>query len=146
MLRFAKNRCQRRLICFGYTNPKPKTHPLASGHQIREPPFLFFFPVPLSTAVPFLFSRLSLVTLSSLSLPSPSSVAATSFLLSQGLLLRSGWRCSRCREASMVAVLVRENRKFSGFGAGSSGGRNTSNESRDGSSSTMPFARFGFLS
>ncbi|QCD87423.1 hypothetical protein DEO72_LG3g1959 [Vigna unguiculata] len=44
----------------------------------------------------------------------------------------------------MVAVLVRGNGngKFSGFGAGSSGGRN---ESRNGSSSATPFASFSFV-
>jgi len=52
---------------------------------------------------------------------------------------------ARCREASMVVVLVRGNGKFSGFGAGSSGGRNTSNESCGGSSSTTPFASFSFV-
>jgi len=45
----------------------------------------------------------------------------------------------------MVVVLVRGNGKFSGFGAGSSGGRNTSNESCGGSSSTTPFASFSFV-
>jgi len=42
----------------------------------------------------------------------------------------------------MVAILVRGNGKFSGFAAGSSGGQN---ESRGGSSSTMPFASFIFV-
>ncbi|BAT85046.1 hypothetical protein VIGAN_04253800, partial [Vigna angularis var. angularis] len=37
------------------------------------------------------------------------------------------------------------NEKFSGFGDGSSGGRNTSNESRGGSSSATLFATFSFV-
>jgi len=82
-------------------------------------------------------SRLSLCHHLPPSLPPPSSSVKVFF---------SDRRCSRCREASMVAVLVRGNGKFSGFGAGSSGGRNTSNESCGGSSSATPFARFGFLS
>ncbi|QCE12379.1 hypothetical protein DEO72_LG10g3621 [Vigna unguiculata] len=149
---------QKRGICFGSPKTGAKGGSYAAVTQTRSqkptlwprgtkfvsPLFSSSSPRPSLQQYPFS----SLVSLSSLSrlslchhlppsLPPPSSSVKVFF---------SDRRCSRCREASMVAVLVRGNGKFSGFGAGSSGGRNTSNESCGGSSSATPFARFGFLS